>query len=143
MSFTKNGIERLTNGDDYLFIDKHRDGFSGASKWTIIYQLEFQIADFGTINYREECASDSKLAQAYNFYKHGGHLQFVGVDKDNNQVKLGKFVLTKTGLWHGYPTDYWDNTQDKPKKETLEKMMNNNLIDKNQMKKIRRGKKGI
>jgi len=142
MSFVINGVEALSNGDNYTFISKHHLPSKYGSIWIISLQDEFNAADNSIKKgYIETLNNGNNTTISYNFVIKNGNISIVGSNRYSKKLKLCKFVNSSAYLWHGYPADYCKNQQDKPNQNTLLKMYNDNLIDKRMVSKISGGKR--
>lgn len=140
MAFTVNGQEPINGTDTYLFIPKHRiKGNINASIWTVNCQIEYKLADTSIKKGYIELVNSTKTA--YNLLKTNGKIQVVGYNRIRSDLKLTKHVNSSANLWHGYPADHISNQQDRPNETTLKNLFDNNVIDKQEMCRIIRGKK--
>ena len=140
MAFTINGKEQLVNGDQYFFIEKHRNSaFKHASRWIINLETEFLLANDSLINDFIEEEKNKKCS--YNVLNKNKKIAVIGKSNRGDCLKIGKFVKTTPTEWHGYPSDHLKNPQDIPKQPTLDKMRDLKLINKSEHSKLCRGQK--
>jgi len=67
-------------------------------------------------------------------------LEIVGLNDNGERLKIAKFVDGNgNDVWHGYPADYMNKTQDRPTTTILKVWVDNGYISKSKMSKIRRG----
>jgi hypothetical protein len=70
-----------------------------------------------------------------------GGLEQVGESDKKEKLKIAKFVdSSSTTEWHGYPADYCSRNNDRPSLKVLEDWMNNKIINKTKMSKIKQYK---
>ena len=136
MAFIVDGKEVLFNGEDYIFIKKHRaSGNANASVWICSLREEFNLVEDGLKNQYTE---RQKCFQAYNLKK---GLPVLGTNNVNSELKIAKFVNSTPTIWHGYPADHIQKNQDRPTLDVLSKMHLNDLISAKEMKRISKGQK--
>ena len=136
MSFIIDGKEPLYNGEDYVFIKKHRTfGNPNASVWTCTLKEEFDLAEDGL---KSQYIENKKDLQAYNLKK---GLLILGRNNINPELRIAKFINSTPTVWHGYPADYVQKNQDRPTLDVLNKMYSNGLISAKEMKRISKGQK--
>ena len=79
--------------------------------------------------------------KGWGLYRHNGSLRLLGKDREKNESKIGVFVTHNNNInrWHGYPYERI-NPGDKPMDSILILWKNIELINKSQMKKLKKGK---
>ena len=125
-----------TEPSKYLISSQHRKkGNPNKSIWTI--SLEDEVNCF----IQTICNNWKAGVEAWGIKPNGNTLQVVGVNNNNEQLKLAKFVDgTNTDVWHGYPADHMYKAQDRPTTEILKSWVEQGYITKPKMSKIRQGK---
>lgn len=131
----------LSNGEQLKFIDYHhgQNPTQDKSIWTITNAPiveENLVEDIIINNY---VIVDSNKAVGYNVLQDNETLVVLGKDKFIDKLVLSKFIK-QSNIWHGYPANYMNRQADKPKDEILSALLQNNKIDRTEMKRIKRGK---
>jgi hypothetical protein len=119
----------------YYISSQHRKkGNPNKSIWIISFEEEVNC-------FIQTISNTWKVkAEAWGIKLNGNTLQVVGLNNNNEELKLAKFVDgTNTDVWHGYPADYVCNAQDRPTTEILKYWVHQGYITKSKMKKIRQG----
>ena len=120
---------------NYIVSSQHR-GRRNPHKSTWIITIEEEIECFIQAvnnNWRIE-------TEAWGVKTFGGILQVVGLNYNQQELKLAKFVDgNSTNVWHGYPADYMSKSQDRPTTSILKVWVKNGFLTKAKMSKIRQG----
>ena len=120
---------------NYIISSQHRrTGNPNKSIWTINFDEEVEcFINAMNGNWKTE-------AIAWGIKTIGDVLHVVGLNPDNEELKIAKFVDgSKTNVWHGYPADYMRKAQDRPETVILKTWVDNGYITKAKMSKIRLG----
>ena len=125
--------ERIPN--NYLISSQHRRrGNVNKCVWTISFDEEVECF-VNTISNQWKIGSAAWGVKVTNKIP-----QVVGVNNSREELKLAKFVGgIKTNIWHGYPADYMNRSQDRPATLILQSWVKKGYITKAKMTKIRLG----
>ena len=131
----------LKNGDTLKFIDYHHSSAPTADKsiWTIQNAPIIEEHLVTEIIDNQYISNESNKQVGFNLYKENSKLSVLGKDNVSDKLYISKFIGDNRS-WHGFPVNHQKRNADKPPVKILEKLLNNNTIDKSQMKKIERGK---
>lgn len=119
----------------YLFYEKHRGKATNSiSVWDANFTDELSCF--------KECVN-----RQWIFENNGwGHIKIsddeymvLGHNSFNPVLRFAKFVGDNTGLWHGYPADFKQKPNDKPKNVILLRWLNEKFISKHVYRKIQQG----
>lgn len=127
----------VENNIFYMIVSQHRLNINkNKSHWCITYEEELKCFKNSLAN---NWVSDFK---GWGLHIINNEISTLGYSKQKEQLKMAKFVDSyKSSKWHGYPADYRNNVQDIPSSELLRNWVENGIIQKHQMSKIRSGKK--
>lgn len=121
----------------YTVVSQHRlSTNNNKSRWKI--QLDEEVECF-------KKAFREKWIINYNGW--GLHIiendiKVLGESPQKEQLKIAKFIDSNhNGQWHGYPSNYRNNIQDRTSEKILKKWVETGIIQKHQMSKIRSGQK--
>lgn len=120
---------------NYIISSQHRrSGNPNKCIWTITYEEEVNC-------FIQALNGDWRTgAEAWGVKVIGDILQVIGLNNDNQELKLAKFVDgSKSNVWHGYPADYMKKAQDRPATNILKVWVDNGYLTKAKMSKIRLG----
>lgn len=118
----------------YLFYEKHR-GVPTAeiSVWKVEFQKELEC-------FKESFESDWKVDNnSWGFIRDGNGYEVLGNNLSNPQLYFAKFVGDDHNVWHGYPADFKNKPNDKPKQAVLQKWKDGKIINKPVLRKIQQG----
>lgn len=120
---------------NYIISSQHRrTGNPNKSIWIISFDEEVNCF-IQALN-----ANWRKGTEAWGIKVFGETLQVLGLNYENRELKLAKFVDgTHTNVWHGYPADYMNRAQDRPATNILKVWVDNGYLTKAKMSKIRLG----
>lgn len=121
----------------YIASSKHRETTNPKkSYWTIEYIEELQCF----INCYQKDYNYENLT--WGLINENSILRVLGKNNFDEELKIAKFIdSSQNDLWHGYPADYRRKNQDRPNIDVLKKWVNENIITKAKMLKIRQGQK--
>jgi hypothetical protein len=120
----------------YIIVSQHIVPNEYKSHWSITNEEQLKCFEKSLIN---NWLSDFR---GWGLHIINNQINPLGYSKQGEQLKIAKFVDSyKSSKWHGYPADYRNNIQDRPSSDILRSWVNNNIIQKHQMSKIRSGKK--
>lgn len=126
---------------NYIISSLHRrQDNSNKSIWTISPAEEvdcfIRTVKEGWINRTNE-----KKKEAWGLKPNNRHLDVIGKNNKDQELKLAKFVDgDDKDVWHGYPADYRNKSNDRPPEDILRRWIDKKYIDKRKMVKIRSGK---
>lgn len=118
----------------YIISSQHRNGNPNKSIWTISYEEEVNcFIETITKNWKENSV-------AWGVKVINDLIQVVGLNNAKVELKLAKFVDgSNKNVWHGYPADYMNKSQDRPTTDILKNWVVNGYLTKAKMSKIRLG----
>ncbi|MDT0173640.1 hypothetical protein Q9R23_11715 [Exiguobacterium sp. BRG2] len=123
----------------YIYTNQHRSlQNSDKSLWT--------ISEVDELNCFQLMYDNNWICDTYSgwsLHKVRSSNEYLGKSQPpkSEQVKIAKFVdSSKNSKWHGFPVDYRNSLNDRPKASILTKWVENRDITKPQMSKILRGK---
>lgn len=119
----------------YIISSQHRRiGNPYKCVWTITYQEEVNCF----IQAKTSNWINGKICWGLKVV--GNALQAVGRNTDNEDLKFAKFIDgTNTDVWHGYPADYLNRSQDRPTTAILLSWQQSNYLGKHHVRKIKQG----
>lgn len=129
-NLVKNNVFYIIVSQHILNINKEK------SHWSITYQEQ--------LNCFENSLTNNWLSNFMGWGLHiiNNEIKPLGYSKQREELKIAKFVDSyKSSKWHGYPADYRNNIQDRPSSDVLRSWVEDGIIQKHQMSKIRSGKK--
>ena len=120
---------------NYLISSQHRRrGNPNKCRWTIT--LEEEVECF--IQSIDSNWIDGAFAWGLHFVN--DTIDVLGLNNDDEDLKLAKFINSDgTIIYHGYPADYINRSQDRPTNNILKMWVNSGHITKAKMTKINRG----
>lgn len=93
----------------YLPNEQHRNGNPEKSQWTI--SLDDELASF----FQAEERGWQESNKAWGLHLVEGRIIYLGVTKNRQTpVFIAKYTCSRDAVWHGYPADYRNNSQDIP-----------------------------
>ncbi|WP_294290843.1 hypothetical protein [uncultured Chryseobacterium sp.] len=119
----------------YIISSKHRETTNPQkSYWTVEYSEELTCF---IDNYVKDYKSNNLT---WGLIQENNSLKVLGKNTFKEELKLAKFIdSSKNNIWHGYPADYRRRNQDRPCSIILKKWVENSIITKSKMLKIRQG----
>ncbi len=131
---TEIDLTTRTTGNYIISSQHRRRGNPNKSIWTITFEEEVDC-------FIQALNGNWKIAtEAWGIKVVDNILQVVGLNNNNGNLKLAKFVDgTNTNVWHGYPADYMSKAQDRPATSILKDWVDNGYLTKAKMSKIRLG----
>ena len=131
---TEIDLAEQTTGNYIISSQHRRRGNPNKSIWTIPFDEEVNC-------FIQSMEGNWKLDnEAWGIKINGNVLQVLGVGNNRNELKIAKFVDgTNTNVWHGYPADYFNKSQDRPATAILKVWVDNGYLTKAKMSKIRLG----
>ena len=129
-------FKKIIGDKNYTINPVHRNGMPEKAQWTISYQDEMNSFIFS--NQHAWICNDN----AWGLHFINNHVAYLGVAQDHiTEVFIAKFVNdVDHNNWHGYPADHQANQQDIPDENVLRDWLTNNIIPKQKINKIARGK---
>ena len=128
---------RINSSTSYHFYRDHRNNNRHKSQWCI--SCDDELTSFS--NARAN-AGVSNAVEDWGLHCPNGRPEVLGTTVSGERVKMAKFVGGASfGLWHGYPADYRNKPQDRSPVAVLTIWLNSQLIQKNDITKVRRGQK--
>lgn len=131
-------IVRVTNKITFISTRKHRImGNPDASIWTIDHREEYIV-------FLKSKPNLSNNGISWGIHTPNGSLDKLGDSECGiYDLKFAKFTSHENNddLWHGYPANYINNTQDRPDSPYLTDLVRKGYITKAKMKKVQKGKK--
>ncbi|MDP1622632.1 MAG: hypothetical protein Q8M08_09885 [Bacteroidales bacterium] len=120
---------------NYIISSQHRRvGNPNKCRWTVSFADEVDCF-INSINNNWKDGT-----KAWGMKMINAALIVVGLNDDNEELKLAKFIDgTGKNVWHGYPADYANRSQDRPTNTILQMWVVNGYISKAKMTKINRG----
>lgn len=127
----------IENNVFYIIVSQHRLNINkDKSHWSITFEEELKCFNNSLTN---NWLIDFK---GWGLHMINNEINPLGYSKQGEQLRIAKFVDSyKSSKWHGYPADYRNNIQDRPASDVLKSWVENGIIKKHQMSKIRSGKK--
>lgn len=129
----------------------HRNGSPQKSQWdkekvSILTEEKIWISSLS--KKRQEANSQDKQ-ESYGLFLCDNKPCYLGFSAQisaNSKYRLfiAKFLsslVSNIETWHGFPADPTQNSQDRPKEETLQKWVSNRYLSKAKISKILKGKK--
>jgi len=128
---------QISDDTSYISIPKHRNRSSSYSIWVIhIYE---EVECF--IHTHKQGWIVKEKETGWGLHLVDGKPEFLGELSNGEQSKIAKFVGNQPmGLWHGYPSDYQRNLQDRPPINIMLVWRDLCLVTKADISKIKAGK---
>jgi hypothetical protein len=119
----------------YYISSAHRRNQKNKSRWPITRDNEVECFVSSHLNNWIE------VICCWGLFPSGSNLLELGQNSQKESLKIAKFVAkNNTNVWHGYPADYYRNSQDRPSMFILENWRKLGHIEKHHITKIRQGK---
>lgn len=81
---------------------------------------------------------------AWGLHFVNGAVDYLGVAQDHaTPVFIGKFVMDRSGTWHGYPADHRRNQQDIPSETIQKQWLDGQVLPVPKLRKISKGQRCV